>query len=462
MIYDKAVKQQRHSSPFERIAFSRRLSMILLRWLVVVLLSVLAVVNFKLAIQSLAPVFLYRKDLLQEFLMSKAVFNGLDPYWPLPKLAVHFLPHLPTPILPHPTPHPPTVILFSAPFSLLSYENAILVWFILEIVWILGTAYLLARWAGGKRRVLSTLLIAILFLGWHPFLEELIYAQIMILLLILFTLAWQFLRRDKDVLGGVFLGLVIALKLIAWPVAIFLLLKRKWKAVMATGFSVVMTNVISGMIIGFDTFFSYYLNIVRSATTHYAAFAYNFSLWTVGQRLFKGTGSEILIGPTAPPLWYAPGFSEIFSVLLPVLFVIFGLFIAIQVKSFDVAVGILVVVSILVSPVTWIHYFTWLVIPIAVLGRQLFLSRFPTVLTSVTLFVFLLLRLSGHDLYELMGALAGFEPVIGVSLEISPVWGLLTYVPTLGALMLFGVLWFADRQSGLPRSLPGQDRVVLS
>ncbi len=57
---------------------------------------------------SLVAPHVYRKDFLQEYLLARAIAEGVDPYLPIPMLADRFLGQLPVPLFPHPTPHPPT------------------------------------------------------------------------------------------------------------------------------------------------------------------------------------------------------------------------------------------------------------------------------------------------------------------------------------------------------------------
>ena len=126
--------------------------------------------------------------------MARAVLDGIDPYQPLPELAAGYLGSLPRITLPHPTPHPPPVALISLPLGLLSYEASAIIWFLLEIVFIFISVYLLMSILGKKPNILYSLFLTLLMLAWRPVVANLGYGQLMTLLLVLLIGSWPQLR----------------------------------------------------------------------------------------------------------------------------------------------------------------------------------------------------------------------------------------------------------------------------
>lgn len=189
-------------------ANSRRI--IWLRRLIVIYFPAVGLFNIIFAAQSLHKPYVYQKDFIQEYLIAKATLAGISPYHPLPYLAQYFLGPLPKPIFPHPTPHPPPVAIIAWPLGLMTYPKAAIAWFLFELTCILWSLCILLKWSTNtiRARVLIFLLPAIF--TWNPFWEELVYGQLMSLLLLLLLLTWQALRSNQFICGGILLGIAVS------------------------------------------------------------------------------------------------------------------------------------------------------------------------------------------------------------------------------------------------------------
>jgi hypothetical protein len=184
----------------------------------------------------------------------------------------------------------------------LSNEHAAIVWFIFELICLSVPVVFLLRRLGVEKRVALASLSALLILILPPITSELFIGQLNALLFFLMTGAWQALRSGKDIRGGIFLGTAIAVELVPWPLIIFLMLRRNWRAICAAIMTTIVANVAVAALIGLDRMTYYYLKIGMSASTPYHAHISNFSLWTIGWRIFDGTGSPVLSGVNVPPL----------------------------------------------------------------------------------------------------------------------------------------------------------------
>lgn len=435
------------SHPIRRILSSRQPAMVLLKYLLVLVAFILGLTSLQVSLQSLVRPFVYHKDFIQEYLLAKAVLKGVDPFLPLPELALRFLGPLPNPVLQHPTPHPPAVAWLSLPLGLLSYEQAAVVWFLFEIVCIVAAIYLLLRWFGRRPGLALTLFTALLALGWNPFWEELITGQLMTLLLLLLIGAWLAFRSGDEITGGVLFGLSIALKLVAWPIIIFLAIRRNWRAVIAAGAAGLVANLAAALLMGFERVLYYYLEVGTKVSSLYHASDYNFSLWTIGWRAFEGTGSPVVTGATADPLVAAPGAARLVSFGIPLAMLGVGLVWALRARSFDVSFGILICVSILVSPVAWRHYLVLASIPVVVAGRRLRVLDWPRWETNVGLTLGLLLFITRSQLDRIIRVLSGHEPIVGTAPKVPFAVTLLSFVPTVAILGLLYFLRHLDRMS---------------
>ena len=108
--------------PIQRILASRQPGMVLLKYALVLVAAVIGLISLQLIFRSLLRPYVYQKDFIQEYLLSRAVLDGVDPYLSLPELALRFLGPLPNSVLQHPTPHPPPVAILSLLLGLISYD----------------------------------------------------------------------------------------------------------------------------------------------------------------------------------------------------------------------------------------------------------------------------------------------------------------------------------------------------
>jgi hypothetical protein len=381
------------------------------RRVLIVIALVFGAAGFRIAINSLAPPNVYRKDFMQEYLLARAVRAGINPYLHPPQLAERVNLATPEEILRHPTPHPPPLAFISLPLAWMSYERAAATWLAVELLCLLASVALLLRWWNRKPGLPLTRLIALIALitlitwtalGWGHVWEDLALGQVGLILLALLTGAWLALRADKQILGGALLGVSIALKLICWPLMFCLLLRRKLIAAITAGASLFAANLLAVIAIGWDVVIGYYTQVGPLVASLYRAYIRNLSLWSVTWRLFDGTGSPVLVGTQAPPLIYAPTAARLLVFAPPLILLLAGLRASVISKSFDAAYGLMICVSLLVSPLLWSHYLSLMAIPAVVIARGLYELGFPCRPTVVAIALALSLLIPGPTLVELM------------------------------------------------------------
>src|SRR5262245_10385641 len=178
---------------------------------------------------------IYVKDFAQEYLMAKAILSGVNPYLPVPELARIWLPESDYHTIKHPSLHPPIAGLLCLPLGLLSYRQASLIWLAFELICLTAAILLILRWLSQPMKPLFVVTALFLALGFTPVMYELKYGQLNACMLVLLIGSWLTLRSGKEWTGGTLLGAVIALKWIAWPIILFLMLRRRWKSVIAAG-----------------------------------------------------------------------------------------------------------------------------------------------------------------------------------------------------------------------------------
>lgn len=416
--------------------------------LVLVIVALNGLAGSKRVVESFLPPQLHRKDFMSPYLMAKAILTGVDPYLPLPDLAAKLI-HIagdnpfagPAPHLNHPTPHTPFMGLVNLPFALLGYETAAALWLIVELACLAASLCLLMRWWGRPVRMRSAAVLFVAVLGWVPIVEDLWFGQVTLCLLLLLIGAWLALRDGKDALGGALLGGLIALKLVAWPVVLFLALGRRWAAVVSAATVAIAANLAAAAVIGIDGVKTYYLKVGPALAAFYGSHDTNFSAWTFGRRLFAGFGNNFL----ASPLLASESLAAAFTILTPVTVLLFGLWVASKSKSFDTAFGWLTGVGIFVSPIAWTHYLILASIPMAILARRLGAVGWPRRMTCQAFCFLAPLSLAQAAYSSAIALLAADASPAGLPAVPFAV-GFLTLIP---AAALAGILWLLWRLDGV-------------
>lgn len=316
-------------------------------------------------VQSFSPSLIHRKDFLQDFLMAKAVVTGVDPYAPISFLKSQFISHEPTKVFLHPSPHPPSAILLYLPFANMPYETAALIWLACSVVLVGVLSAQSALFATGSIAVLPTLFIALILFSSGPVYVDLMSGQVHVLLTALLFAFVIDMRAGKDTRGGIWLGLCLSLKYFGWPIAIYLITRRKWSTVLSMSVVVLASHLVAFLIIGLQSFQRYFLLISPAVFRQYLDHEQNQSLWALAQRIFGGAWYLPDIGVRALPLLDAPLLVPIAGMTFVLIAVGEALSVSKRINSESVALGILIAVSFLVTPIAWMHTGVVTVIPLA-------------------------------------------------------------------------------------------------
>jgi glycosyl transferase family 87 len=358
--------------------------------------AISSLISAKQLISTLFSEDLYRKDFTQFFLMGHALRAHENLYSPLHDLAAKFEPQM-TDWL-RVAGYPPIVAVIGLPFSYLPYFWAVISWMVFELGCLVAAVVLIVRHFGGKSARTPVLITVGAFIGWQPIFLDLYHGQVMIPILLMLTLVWLALKAGKDVTAGLLLGVVISVKLYAWPIAIFLLLKRRWGALAAASVVFIATNVVMLAWVGSATLSDYYLRVGRSVLEEYKFYSLNFSAWCMGLRSFGLAGAVIMSA----------------SVLL------LALFLALRSKDFDSGFMIMLTAAIVLQPISWTHYMVTLLPAFCFIADR---REFRTSDLILSIFLILLIVPGFHHIAHNYAALAPWPPflfIIGLMWLIVP------------------------------------------
>ncbi len=274
--------------------------MVVLRYILVGLVVIMGLARLRLILLLLgSPSSYQERDVLQEYLMAKALISGVNPYLPLDQLAQMFIGKFP--FLPHPAPYPPFIAILSTPLLLFSLNNVIVVWFIIEVICLIAISCMLTILWRGRVDWVRVLFIFFLLLTWYAVMVDLLYGQLTILLTTLLLAALLALRKDQKILAGALIGLSVAIKMFTWPLIIYFALKKDWRTLITSCLTAFGLNLIALIVMGIGPIMDYYLRVTMQVSAIYHSFLKNYSLWSIGYRLFAGTepiGGRLHLSPT--------------------------------------------------------------------------------------------------------------------------------------------------------------------
>jgi hypothetical protein len=358
------------------------------RFLIVLTLSVLAAALLTSIFVHWKDDLVYRKDILQEYVLAKAPTLGLDPYQNVNDLAPKILGPLPLRVFPHPTPHPPFAAILGYPLTFFTYPTAALIWFCFELCCMYLCLWLLTQRIGISHRPVELAFYTLGATLWEPFRNELFLGQLTTLILLLILLFWKSLDRHKDMTAGALLGTATALKLFTWPLVVFLLLHRKWRAAGSAIVTIVLANLLGAWYLGFNSVVYYYRHVPSIVVPIYRANIGNVSLYALPWRLFQGSQFDHYSRLKTMPLLYAPQLPPILGPLFVLLVLGAGLYLAYR-SDFAAGFAICICVSVLISPISWEYYFLLALIPAAVLWHRLPRPQLFAILILISSPVFL-------------------------------------------------------------------------
>jgi hypothetical protein len=390
-----------------RLLYSQSQSARWLRWAAAILAIVAGLAHLRIPIGALLPENVYGRDILQGYTLARAIQDGINPYLATEVLAARYVDQVLSTAFAHPTPHPPTLGLLLLPLSLLDYPTAAVLWFGLEIVSLVASVHLLGRALGARLSFWATLGIATVLLIWYPFWVEMAWGQLQLPMLALLAGAWVALRSRRSALGGALVGLAILLKPFPLPLLLVFVLRKDWRALVGAGSVVVGGYLVAGCVVGLDTVKTYFTTVLPVVASTYRAAWANISISSLAWRVFQGTGTPGLV--VAPPLVKSIAAAQVASVLLPGLLLLVGSLALRKQRSLDASFGVMIVVSILTSPICWPAYLVLAAIPAAQVVRWLAWHRLPSRETNLALVVTILLVI---DWVRLARILAGVVLVL--------------------------------------------------
>ncbi len=231
--------------------------------------------------------------------------------------------------------YPPPFVLALVPFSLVPFAAAAALFTVL----LLGCLFVALPVLGVRDwRCYGVMFAAI------PTLSSLRLGEVTPVLVLLLALAWRY--RDHWPVAGAAVGAAVVLKLFVWPLVVWLLVTRRWKAAAAAVCGGIAVTAIAWAAIGFRGF-GEYPTLLRDLTRVEEGQGY--SLVALADRLNL---------PDPRLSWLALAFPVVAGLVV--------MCARSTTAAFDRRVySTAVCLALLLTPILWLNYFTLIVIPVA-------------------------------------------------------------------------------------------------
>jgi hypothetical protein len=259
---------------------------------------------------------------------ARHVVHGLDPY---PS------PHDPSVAAGTAFVYPPLVAFASAPLLLVPASIAMWLVTVAMIACLFG-----ALWLLGVRdwRCYTVVLL------WRPVLFAVQTANVSLPLLLTVAIAWRYRNRAR--VAAVAIGAGIAAKFIIWPLLVWLLATRRYRAVRDSTVAAAVCVFVPWALIGF-AHFARYNELGRQVTRIEAPHGYT----------VDALAARLGIGGAGPALTLVLGLA-----------ILIACAIAGRRRTDETSFALAVVAVLLLSPIVWLHYFVLLAAIIAMTTKR--------------------------------------------------------------------------------------------
>lgn len=265
--------------------------------------------------------------------------------------------------------HPPTSVLLGVPFQAIDYWNAFLAWNLTSLAALAVSLWLIVRELKIQFSIQCFLPLLSCLLLFEPLWQQTIQGQLNLILLLILTGVWVADRHDRPLLAGTLAGLALTTKLFPGFLFVYFLFQRRWKALAAGTFSVVAFTALTMLLAGPNAYVTYWNEVFPTTGQWWSAWN-NASLAGFWFKLFAVEQYGRHLTPLVGNMMYARigtmvSWGIVLIVLLPIIWK------ARSREERDHAFGLTLTAMLLISPVTWEHYFLLLFLPLTLVWMTL-------------------------------------------------------------------------------------------
>jgi hypothetical protein len=253
------------------------------------------------------------------------------------------------------------------PLAYLSYSAAYGVWTAITVMLTVVSVWLGVRLSGWRLSVELAVILVVGVFSYHGFFEELLLGQADSLLLLLLTLGVWLLRREQDWGSALCFAVATMIKITPVIAVPLLVMHRRWKWLAAYGCWMLGLVGFSVWQAGWAAHAQFLHEVVPSVSCGIATIA-NLSVVGFVQELFLGSTPKNLLQATLPPLACAVSKTVALVVLCAVMV---RFYVYRRTESLELHVVLVILLSLVISPLTWLHHYVIALLPFFYLwGRE--------------------------------------------------------------------------------------------
>ena len=263
--------------------------------------------------------------------------------------------------------NPPFVVVPFALVAMLPMSAAYLVWATVNVILLAIVCYLLVEMLAdaGHRAQYAVLVLAVLFL---PVIVTLMQGQLSFLLMIGLLMSWRAFQAGKELESGLWLGLLLVKPQLALVPALVMLWQRQWRALAGLTLAGAVSLAISLFLVGWSGLKGWArgMAVASGWGDMYGIHPQRTYTWRGILHRLLGTDNagEVMI-------WWLAGS----MVALALLFWVWRRRVGVKIPPSDIQWALLVIVMLFVSPHTYIHDLSLLLIPGALIARYVVRRR---------------------------------------------------------------------------------------
>lgn len=273
--------------------------------------------------------------------------------------------------------YPPVLADLLLPLSGLTYHRAFVAWLVVLALSILGTVGCLLALFSLRLFSLPSLLVLIGVLVFIPINFALMWGQITLVLLFLWTLGLLLYSREKRGWSAAAFALAAAIKLTPLIVLLPFLIWREWRWLRVYLVSLVAVAVAVFLINSPSTVIHYFGHVVPSMSGGIPVFG-NFDITAATQLVYASVLGDVTYPyPSAPhPVAMLLGKALSLLLLVVAMVLVAGTGRKMSLHNRVIVVGLLGLLSPLISPVSWTHAYATAFLPIALLWGEALRRKF--------------------------------------------------------------------------------------
>ena len=292
-------------------------------------------------------------DLTQDYIMGRALNDGINPYQPFKLLADRYLKDLKFCNELTVSPHTPFVVVIFSYLSFIDINFLSYTLYLFSIAALALSVFILTE----KNYILKLIIFSVLTSS-VPVLNDLHYGQLNCIILFILCLHYFLQQKNKYFLSGIFISLAVGLKFFAWIFIFYYALRKDWRTLFGIAFGTALISLIVFSHAPPDVLINYFTQVAPISSlewankeTNLSVFSWVFKLFSSNIQYFeKGTCAPLKIIPEYPAYLKIAAY----FILLAITFVCLNL---IKNKKDNFFVfSSLIAISAVINPIAWIHY----------------------------------------------------------------------------------------------------------